>query len=122
MLVRSPTIAAPEILFPSAIGSLISFFWNLSLDIISLKETPSLASFGISMPTVFFPGITETLADVELVLRAKSSDRFIIFETFTPGAGSNSYKLTTGPLFIAFIFPSIPVSYTHLTLPTILLV
>jgi len=34
----------------------------------------------------------------------------IIFETLTPGAGSNSYKLTTGPLFIFFIFPSIPKS------------
>ena len=54
--------------------------------------------------------MTETLADVELVLRAKSSDKFIILETFTPGAGSNSYKLTTGPLLIALIFPSIPKS------------
>ena len=59
---------------------------------------------------MFFPGIIETLADVELVLRAKSSDKFIIFETFTPGAGSNSYKLTTGPLFIFLILPSIPKS------------
>ena len=82
----------------------------MSLSIISLKETLSRDSFGISIPTVFFPGITETLADVELVLRAKSSDKFIILETFTPGAGSNSYKLTTGPLLIFVIFPSIPKS------------
>ena len=97
-------------LLPRAIGNNISFFLNLSLSIISLSETLSLVSFGISIPTVFLPGITETLADVELVFRARSSDKFIIFETFTPGAGSNSYKLTTGPLLIAFIFPSIPKS------------
>ena len=59
---------------------------------------------------MFLPGIVETRADVELVLRAISSDRFIIFETLTPGAGSNSYKLTTGPLFIFVILPSIPKS------------
>jgi len=56
------------------------------------------------MPTVFLPGMTETRVDVELVLRAKSSDKFIIFDTLTPGAGSNSYRLTTGPLLIVFIF------------------
>ena len=72
--------------------------------------TSSLFSFGISIPTVFFPGIIETLAEVELVFLARSSERLIIFETFTPGAGSNSYKLTTGPLLIFLIFPSIPKS------------
>ena len=36
--------------------------------------------------------------------------KLIILETFTPGAGSNSYKLTTGPLLIFLIFPSIPKS------------
>ena len=91
-------------------GSLISFLLNLSLNIISLKETSSRTSLGISIPTVFFPGITETLAEVELVLRAKSSARFMIFETLTPGAGSNSYRLTTGPLLIVLIFPLIPKS------------
>ena len=69
----------PEIFFPSAIGSLISFFLNFSLEIISLNATLSRTSFGISIPTVFFPGITDTLAEVELVFLAKSSDKFIIF-------------------------------------------
>ena len=59
---------------------------------------------------MFFPGIVEIRADSELVLRAISSDRLIIFETLTPGAGSNSFKLTTGPLLIFFIFPSTPKS------------
>ena len=74
MEVKSPIIGIPEILLPKAIGSLTSFFWNFSYEIISLRETLSLVSFGISIPTVFLPGITETLAEVDLVLRAKSSD------------------------------------------------
>ena len=52
----------------------------------------------------------ETLAEVELVFLARSSDKLIILETFTPGAGSNSYKLTTGPSLIFVILPSIPKS------------
>ena len=70
----------PEILFPKDKGSLISFFWNFSLEIISLRYTLSLDSLGISIPTVFFPGMIDTLADVELVLRARSSDTLIILE------------------------------------------
>ena len=38
---------------------------------------------------------------------AISSDKLIIFETLIPGAGSNSYKLTTGPLLTFLIFPLI---------------
>ena len=52
----------------------------------------------------------DTLVETELVCRAISSDKLIIFETFTPGAGSNSYKVTTGPLLIFFIFPWTPKS------------
>ena len=39
-----------------------------------------------------------------------SSDKFIIFETFTPAAGSNSLKVTTGPELIFLILPSTPKS------------
>ena len=46
---------------------------------------------------VFLPGIVEILADSELVFLAISSDKLIIFETFIPAAGSNSFKVTTGP-------------------------
>ena len=41
--------------------------------------------------------MVEILADSELVFLAISSDRFIILETLTPAAGSNSFKVTTGP-------------------------
>ena len=46
---------------------------------------------------VFLPGMVEIRADSELVFLAISSDRLIIFETFTPAAGSNSFSVTTGP-------------------------
>ncbi len=110
MELKSPVIGIPDIFFPSAIGSLIFFFEKSELEIISLKYTFSLEDFGNSIPTVLLPGIVEILADSELVFLAISSDKFIIFETLTPGAGSNSFNVTTGPLLIFFIFPSTPKS------------
>ena len=59
---------------------------------------------------MLLPGIVAILADSELVFLAISSDKLIIFETFIPGAGSNSYKVTTGPLLTFLIFPSTPKS------------
>ena len=46
---------------------------------------------------MLLPGIVAILADSELVFLAISSAKFIIFETLTPAAGSNSFKVTTGP-------------------------
>ena len=66
--------------------------------------------FGSSIPTVLLPGIVAILADSELVFLAISSDRFIILETFTPAAGSNSFNVTTGPWLTFFIFPLTPKS------------
>ena len=97
-------------LFPSAIGKIKSLLLNLGLLIISLSETLSLSKFGNSIPTELDPGMTEILADSELVFLAISSDKFIIFETFTPAAGSNSFKVTTGPELIFLILPSTPKS------------
>ena len=108
--VKSPTIACPEIFLPKAIGKLIPFFLNFSSAIISLKKTSSLTWLGISIPTVFFPGIVATLVERELVFLAMSSERLIILETLIPGAGSNSYKVTTGPWLIFLIFPLTPKS------------
>ena len=100
----------PEILFPKAIGNFISFLLNFSSAIISFKNTFSLFALGISIPIVFLPGIVATLADTELVFLAISSAKFTIFETFTPEAGSNSFKVTTGPQLILLILPSTPKS------------
>ena len=65
---------------------------------------------GNSIPIVFLPGIVEIRADSELVFLAISSERFIIFETLTPAAGSNSLRVTTGPWLTFLIFPSTPKS------------
>ena len=50
------------------------------------------------------------LAEIELVFLAISSDKLTIFDTFIPDAGSNSYKVTTGPQLILLILPSTPKS------------
>ena len=65
---------------------------------------------GSSIPIVLLPGIVEIRADSELVFLAISSERLIIFETLIPAAGSNSFKVTTGPLLTFLIFPSTPKS------------
>ena len=107
---RSPIIGIPEILFPKAIGSFISLLLNLSFEIISLRNTFSLFELGISIPMVFFPGIVATLVETELVFLAISSAKLIIFETFIPEAGSNSFNVTTGPQLTLLILPSTPKS------------
>ena len=56
------------------------------------------------------PGIVEIRADSELVFLAISSERFIIFETFTPAAGSNSFRVTTGPWLTFLMLPFTPKS------------
>ena len=66
--------------------------------------------FGSSIPIVLLPGIVAILADSELVFLAISSDKLIIFETFIPAAGSNSFKVTTGPWLTFFILPLTPKS------------
>ena len=65
---------------------------------------------GNSIPIVLLPGIVAILADSELVFLAISSERLIIFDTLTPGAGSNSYNVTTGPWLTFFTSPSTPKS------------
>ena len=59
---------------------------------------------------MLLPGIVEILADSELVFLAISSDKFITFETLIPAAGSNSFKVTTGPWLTFLILPSTPKS------------
>jgi len=87
----------PEMFLPSAIGNLISFLLKSELESISLKKTFSRLEFGSSIPIVLLPGMVAILADSELVFRAMSSERLIIFDTLTPAAGSNSFSVTTGP-------------------------
>ena len=107
---RSPIIGIPEIPLPKATGNFSSFLLNFSSPIISFRNTFSLFKLGISIPIVLFPGIVATLVETELVFLAISSARLTIFDTLTPDAGSNSYKVTTGPQLILLILPSTPKS------------
>ncbi len=59
---------------------------------------------------MLLPGIVAIRADSELVFLAISSAKFIILETLTPAAGSNSFKVTTGPWLTFFILPLTPKS------------
>ena len=59
---------------------------------------------------MLLPGIVAILADSELVFLAISSERLIIFDTLTPAAGSNSFRVTTGPWLTFFILPLTPKS------------
>ena len=54
------------------------------------------------------PGTVETRADRADIERAMSSDRPITREAFSPGAGSNSYMVTTGPGRTDTISPRTP--------------
>ena len=107
---KSPTNGIPEIFLPKAIGNLISLFKKSLLDRISLRKTFSRVELGSSMPIVLLPGIVAILADSELVFLAMSSERLIILETLTPAAGSNSFKVTTGPWLTFFMLPLTPKS------------
>ena len=115
---KSLVMGSPDILLPRAIGNLISLFLKFLSEIISLKKTFSLDIFGSSIPTVLLPGIVAILADSELVFLAISSAKFIILETLTPAAGSNSLRETTGPWLIFFIFPSTPKSRSIFSKPS----
>ena len=68
---------------------------------ISLKETSSLLSFGISIPIAVVPGIFSTTRKlVTDIVLAKSFERSTICFTFMPFAGIISNKVTTGPGFM----------------------
>ena len=64
--------------------------------------------FGISIPTAAFPGIGATIR-TELAASRKAilSCKVTILLNFTPGAGSNSNIVTTGPFLMPIISASI---------------
>ena len=107
---RSPTIGIPEMFLPKAIGNLISRLAKSVFERISLKYTFSRVELGSSIPIVLLPGMVAIRADSELVFRAISSERLMIFETLTPAEGSNSFKVTTGPWLTFLIAPLTPKS------------
>ncbi len=80
---------------------------------ISPRVTISRISFGISKPTKDLPGITSTTRTLTTDNdRAMSLDRFDIWLTFTPGAGSSSKRVMTGPGDTDFTSTSTPKSFS----------
>ena len=65
--------------------------------IISRSTTISRFSLGSSIPITDRPGTVDTRADSADMDRAISSARPITRDAFSPGAGSSSYMVTTGP-------------------------
>ena len=49
------------------------------------------------MPTVDLPGMRSIRTDSACIARQRSSERFVIFEYFTPASGLSSKVVTTGP-------------------------
>ena len=78
---------------------------------IPLNRTSSLVVFGSSIPITAFPGIGATiLMLVARRARARSSERLTILLIFTPGAGSYSKVVMTGPGSTVTTFPLTPKS------------
>ena len=107
---RSVTTGSPPIFLPRASGRREVFRIQASLAIISEKYTVSRFAFGSSMPITVRPGTVAMRTATTLMLRAMSSARPMTREDFTPGAGSSSYKVTTGPGRISVICPCTPKS------------
>ena len=67
------------------------------------------------MPMALRPATTATRADTALIERAISSARPITRDDLMPGAGSSSYKVTTGPGRASTISPLTPKSSSTLS-------
>ncbi len=97
MRARSAITGSPPMVLPRQIGSFWTDAWKSAASSISRRYTVSRVAFGSSMPMALRPGITATRAETALIDRAISSERAMTREDLTPGAGSNSYSVTTGP-------------------------
>ena len=62
------------------------------------------------MPKLVLPGCVEILADIDDIALAMSSDKPITLLDLMPAFGTNSNKVTIGPLLKPIIFPSTPYS------------
>ncbi len=109
MRARSTTAGPPSMSLPIAMGRRALDLRNMSSATISLRKTFSRALFGTSMPTAALPGMGATMrtrsASSDM---ARSSERLAILATRVPGAGANSYIVTTGPGRMATTSPFTP--------------
>ena len=105
---RSMICGFPRMSFPRMTGTAIFLYSLISFSMISRKLTMLRSLFGISIPTAFFPGIGATMRTLLAARRsAMLSCKAAILLSLTPGAGSNSNIVTTGPFFMPMISASI---------------
>ena len=106
---RSTATGAPAMSLPSPMVSFDLAFCTCSSTSTSLRYTVARVLFGTSMPTEPLPGIGATMrtrsacSDI-----ARSFDSAEIFDSLVPGAGTNSYIVTTGPGWISATLPLTP--------------
>ena len=92
---------------PSATGRVARARSHSGASINSRSVTMRAVGFGISTPTAPLPGIGATIRiDGACIVRARSSASAAIRPTFTPGAGTTSNWVTTGPVVRPAIVPS----------------
>ena len=85
---------------------------KVSLSRISRMNTFSRRGLETSMPTTGLPGMgARILTESARSAMERSSARVTIRFTFTPGAGSNSKVVITGPGWTATTFPSTGFSF-----------
>ncbi len=108
ILARLATTGSPPMSLPSASGSRMWLSPKSRAARISRSTTFSRCAFGSSMPMTERPGTVETRADSADIERAMSSARPMTRLAFSPGAGSSSYMVTTGPGRTLTISPLTP--------------
>ena len=109
IVLRSAVTGAPKMSLPNARVSFERALLNALLMTTSLIDTVSRDRLGTSIPTTDLPGSGATMRRLTaLSASARSSARLTMRATLVPGAGSNSYIVTTGPGLTSVTRPSIP--------------
>ena len=106
---RFTLTGAPLMSLPSATCSFDVAVAKLVSCRISFRYTISRDLFGTSTPTTALPGIGATMRTAcASSAIARSFSRLAILPVRVPGAGANSYMVTTGPMWISFTLPRTP--------------
>ena len=106
ILARSATIGLPSMSRPSTSGSMPREPSHSGDSSSSRSVTMRALGFGTSTPTAPLPGIGATRIDGARIAMARSSASATMRWAFTPGAGTTSNCVTTGPVVRPAMVPS----------------
>ena len=107
---KSAMTGVPPMSLPSVKFRPLEARSNCAEDNSSRRHTSSRRALGSSMPMTLRPDTTAMRTDTALMERAMSSARPMTRLVLVPGAGSSSFRVTTGPGRIFTISPRIPKS------------